>query len=284
MKKTHIFLAGIIFLLSPWDQSWGDETATASNPSPKLDIVWVRDGLVQALKHWTLADLTKLKSTTSSEKDPVTEKVMKWQGVSLADLVDKALEGLTAENRAQIDLVILKNAAGDFAPIPRFVMKRYPLMLAILPPGSPFVDRGPLYSVIPWTSRPNILKEILPLDRYFISQVSRIELANDEELNRALFLKRRTDPSAIRGEKLFIQSCSLCHQLDRVTPKGEALAIKKVMDPEKSPLSGTSLHNKKLILQEKDRKSILRYLNAYEAENLADIKKSTLQSQNLPSP
>jgi hypothetical protein len=38
-----------------------------------------------------------------------------------------------------------------------------------------------------------------------------VELTSYQERLGSHFLKRRTDPAALRGEKLFVQNCMACH-------------------------------------------------------------------------
>jgi hypothetical protein len=254
--------------------------------APHLEVVLSKPDAHQQLKSWPLTELFGFKNILSREKDPVTGELVPWRGILLSQLVERVLEGLSPENRAQIDLVILKNDQGDRAPIPRFLIQRYPLMLAVRSDPRTLAkagtDLGPIYSVVPWTSKPSILKEMLPLEKYFISQVTQLELTSDQEQYKTLFLKRRTDPSAMRGEKVFVQNCAVCHTLEG---SDNNLLLNKWMRAEKGEEFLSLGHPSAKIavkVTEKDRQSILRYLNAFRLENSSTLPKSdAVSSKNL---
>src|SRR6185437_7186100 len=88
-----------------------------------------------------------------------------------------------------------------------FIVK-YPMLLAVRENGKKLDE---LKSVAPWTSHPRTRKEGLPLETYFVSGVNEIDLDNYRERYGDIFLKERTDPVAMRGEKIFIQGCLGCH-------------------------------------------------------------------------
>jgi hypothetical protein len=217
---------------------------------------------------WNLGELSQLKKAYSREKDPKTGRMIKWQGVLVSTLIDRVLETLPVEHRAQVDLIVIKGANGEKALIPRALLSKYPLLIAYdwdLNRSPAEDQRGPLYSVVPWSSKPKILDEDLPIEKYFISQVNQIELTNYRDQFSTLFLKRRTDPSAMRGEKLFVQNCTSCHSMNRggigsVGLTDERKAQKFASDGH--PPVGVALR-----LSERDRQSIMRYLNAHRTEN-----------------
>jgi hypothetical protein len=173
-----------------------------------LSVVWTATQPVVPVKNFTPEELNKLKMMTTTEQDPVSGKKTKFSGILLSDVIDKALAGTGNERKAQIDLVVLKNAQGALALIPRSFLVKYPVILAH---EQDHHKLGGLRSVVPWTSHSKTRSEALPLDTYFISDVNEVDLANYEERYGEVFLKRRTDPVAVRGEKIFVQSCLSCH-------------------------------------------------------------------------
>ncbi|MEO5970427.1 MAG: hypothetical protein ABIQ95_10915 [Bdellovibrionia bacterium] len=272
-------VAVVALVIGVLGRSWPVREVSAANEPTgpfRLVAVWAEAGLNQDLKSWTLSELSKFKKTESRERDPNSGKLVKWKGVLLSHLIDKVLVDLSPENRAHIDLVVLKGGAGNRALIPRAMITKYPVMLALQTstpdsgmPDLAFQNRGPVYSVIPWSTKPKILDEGLPLENYFVSNLERIELTSYKDRFSSLFLKRRTDPSAMRGEKLFVQNCIGCHadgdtkvyQFGQVgsTAAAEHPAMKAVLK-----------------LGEKEKKSLVSYLNAYKAENPEPSTSGTL--------
>lgn len=227
-------------------------------------------GIPEELKGWSIEDLSHLKKFSSREKDPITGKMIRWDGLLLSQLVDRGLETLPVERRAQVDLIILRNSQGVAAYLPRSFVSKYPVLLALSSSPSSFEiqgkSRGPVFSVIPWSSKPRILNEDLPLNSFFVSNINHIELGNYREKYRPYFLKRRTDPTAMKGEKFFVQNCVNCHSA------AEKLnSVTNIFDTEKTKRFATSGHppisNLKLNFADKIRKSIGRYFDAYYVEN-----------------
>jgi hypothetical protein len=250
--------------------AWAGTQAYAGQVDPSFHLVmtWNSSAGQQDLKSWSMSDLGQFKKISSRERDPLNGKVIKWDGVLLSQLVDKAIESLPIESRAQIDLVILKGETGAIALVPRAFISKYPMMIAL---GRNTADseswestRGPIYSVVPWTSKPKILNEDLPLDSFFIPQLSRIELGNYRERYSSLFLKRRTNPVAMRGEKLFVQNCASCHSPDQ--GGGPSATFLNEQTAKKFATSGhPPLRNIKF--NPHVRKSIGSYFNAFYGEN-----------------
>jgi hypothetical protein len=173
-----------------------------------IEVSWSATQPSALMKIFTIDDLKSMKKVTSSEEDPASGKPAKFEGVLLSALIDKALVGMSNDKKSLFDLVILKNAAGSVALIPRSFIVKYPLMLASSENRKPL---GNLESVVPWTSHSKSRQEGLPLATYFVPNVSQIELSNYRNRYDKVFLKRRTEPLAIRGEKNFVQGCLSCH-------------------------------------------------------------------------
>jgi hypothetical protein len=221
-----------------------------------LKAVWNKNGGSQDLKSWALTDLTRLKKISVREKDPATGTVSSWQGTLLSDLVDTAMSSLPPDSRAQIDLIILKNDTAGQAMIPRAFITKYPVVLAFSRDQRELGALGPVYSVVPWTSRPKSQTEGLPLESYFLTGVKRVELTNYRDLYGSLFLKRRTDPAAMRGEKLFVQNCAVCH-----APAENFLRNRMPATDSHPSLKGAPK------LNDRDRRSLSSYFEAYRLEN-----------------
>lgn len=219
-------------------------------------------GSERELRKWDAELLhNDLHQTGSIEKDPLTKTVAKWKGVLLNDVISKALETLPPDLKAQVDLIILKNDQGSQAMFPRSLVTKYPLLLATRR------NNEELHSsqvVVPWTSSPKILNEDLPLESFFISNLTRIELANYREKYTLFFLKRRTDPSAMRGEKIFVQNCTACHAAGRGPSISEIpndIRVRTLASAGHPPVAG----NPKLT--GRDFKALINYLDAYRAQS-----------------
>ncbi len=219
----------------------------AADPLAHLQMSWLGVGGKAAQ---TLLIPKHLKSVTSTEKDPTSGGSVQWKGVLLSELVEKAIDGLAADDKAQVDLIIAKNSKGVEVLIPRALVVRYPLLLGSTAEKSTTI-------VVPWTSKPKIMEEALPLETYFISDVTQLDLANYKSRFGSYFLKKRTDPAAIRGEKFFVQTCIACHS--HSNPQFETRA-RTIASSEHPSVKGI------VKLNDKNRKSLLSYLDAYTGE------------------
>ncbi len=190
---------------------------------------------------------------------------------------------LSVEEKAYVDLVIVRNDQDERALIPRAFINKYPLYLAMSRDGKSLGADGPLYSVAPWTSNSRIRTEGLSLEALFVPRVSKIELTNYRDQFGAMYLKRRTDPAAIRGEKLFVQNCLACHHsqgaaagvsLASVSAKASAPSaapsVAEISGSQKSRNLASSGHpaiKGAPKLESKDIRALTSYLDAYRAEN-----------------
>jgi hypothetical protein len=181
----------------------GSVSAADASSSPTISVVWQRSGGQgeQVLKAFGSGDLKGIKSGRLREKGPGSDRVLEWKGPLLGSLLDEAMKPLNAEAKSQIDLIVLKGGKGEQAWIPRAFLTRYPMLLA-----EPTLD-----SVVPTTSWAKIQTEDLPHGTYWVRGVQRVELTNYREQFGRFYLKRRTDPAAMRGEKVFVQNCLACH-------------------------------------------------------------------------
>lgn len=227
-------------------------------------------GLNQEIGRWSLGELqSRFKKNSLMERTPADSTSARWTGVLVQELIEKAIHSLPVDAKASIDLVILKNNRGETALVPRAVITKYPLLLAFQREKNNLKE---LHSIVPWGSRPKVLEESLPLARYFVEGVTRIELANYREKYSALFLRRRTDPAAMRGEKLFVQSCVGCHGA------GMGPAITEFHNESRMRSLASTGHpevkgNPKLT--DRDHRAIMSYLDAYRSENPPAVSAAT---------
>ncbi len=224
------------------------------------------------LRFWSVEELTsgkfgegKTKKVRSSrERDPRTGEVVEWKGTLLSDWVTEALSELSPKTRAEVDLLLLKTVKGDQAWMPRAFVVKYPILLAGQRGSKSLGDQSPQI-VLPWTSRTrvDINQEEMPLEILFLQGVRSIEFANSKERFRDYRLTRRTDPSAIRGEKLFMSSCISCH----AQGQGPALeVITQEVHAQKIESTGHPKVPHGPALDEKERRSVGSFLSALRAE------------------
>jgi hypothetical protein len=169
------------------------------------------------LKTWKAEDLKDIERVRRRERAPGSSEMSEWRGYLLEDLIARTMEeSLSLEQRSRVDLVVLKNAEGVQALIPRGFLRRHWVLMANERNGVPVAENeGPWRTIVPWSTRSIQSREILPLETYFISQVTEIELTGYEAPFRKVFLTRRTDPRALRGEQVFVQNCMGCHAVDK---------------------------------------------------------------------
>ncbi len=258
--------AVIIGFFSNWGQA---APVGKSIESDRLSVIWNGSGSVQELKSWGFSELQKWRHRTSRERDPVTGRMVKWEGILLSQLIDQGLVNMPVEKRAQVDLLVLKSSSGSSTFLPRSFVSKYPIMLAFhwgryAQEVGEIGQWGFISSLVPWSSNPKILNEDLPLEKFFVPQVVTVELTNYRDHYNFLFLKRRTDPSAMRGEKLVVQNCVSCHSMGRSPAHVDIAQEGKV---KKFALEGHPAMHIHLKLTERDRKSIVQYLDAHRLEN-----------------
>jgi hypothetical protein len=227
----------------------------AAAHSYALDVVWKASEPTQTLKTFSSDDLSHVRKISSVENDPETGKPAHWTGVSLGDLIDQTMKDFPNEKKAQIDLVVLKNASGGEALIPRSFIVKYPVLLATSRDHKILTE---IDSVPPWTSKSRSRTEGLSLETFFLSNVTEIDLANYRERYGTVFLRNRTEPTALRGEKTFIQNCLSCHD----GAKGES-GIAEARKPfiDHPAVKGAPK------LDDRDRRALKSYLDLYRSEN-----------------
>jgi hypothetical protein len=229
--------------------------AAARPQAADLQVVWTASQPDQPLKTLSLTDLSHIKKLSSSEVDPETGKTARWDGISLGDLIEQTISTFPNDKKAQIDLVVLKNASGGEALIPRSFIVKYPFMLASKKDHKALDS---LEAVAPWTSKSKSRAEGLPLETYFLNGVTEVDLANYRERFGSVFLKNRTEPTALRGEKAFIQNCLSCHD----GAKGES----GIAEARKSMTDHPAVKGAPK-LDDRERRALKAYIDIYQLEN-----------------
>ncbi len=223
-------------------------------PSSHLSIQWLGGGASQVLRDWSFPELFRLKRAASSERDPETGKLVRYEGVLLSQVVEKALEGVTPDQRAQVDLLVLTDRLGHRALIPRSLVTKYPVLVAR--------NGERLLGVMPWTSRPQILKEEVPVGAYFVSELTALELTSYREKYSPWFLKKRSDPGAVRGEKIFVQNCMSCHSVGNGPGPEQVVSKSSPGFQHPAIVAKTGLGT----LGERERRALASYFDARQLE------------------
>jgi hypothetical protein len=250
---------GIITFFAATRLAWATLPAGLITPEGGMIVDWPSGAASQQPTVYTSADLTHVRKISSTEVDPMTGKATQWEGISLGDLLDRAMKPMTNDQKAQIDLVVLKSGEGGEsaaeALIPRSFIVKYPVMLANRRDHKPLSN---FESVAPWTSKSKTKEEGLPLETYFLKGVVQVELANYRERFGNVFLKNRKEPTALRGEKIFIQNCMSCHN----SAKGEKgiTEARRFIDSHPTVAGSPKLN-------EREQRSLKTYLETYQAEN-----------------
>ena len=114
-----------------------------------------------------------------------------------------------------------------------------------------------LRSIVPWTSKSKTKSEALPLETYFLyRREPKWSSRTTHERFANLFLKRRTEPLAMRGEKIFVYSCLACHGNAQGTTKAQTW-------------TGTASCRYRAFrsLNERDQRALRSYLDLFKSEN-----------------
>jgi hypothetical protein len=259
--------------------AWADLASVV--PKSLLQFEWVIQGERQTLRSWGMSDFLQLKKALFLEKDPTSHRLEKWQGVPLTQLIEKELRALSSEKRSAVDLIVLKTAQGAKALIPRSLITKYPISLGFRLSGG--VLQHELHSIIPWTSKSKILQENLPVESYFLSQVNQVELTNFHSAFGAMYLKRRTDPSAMKGEKIFVQQCGACHR-----EGSGAISVVSLRSGSGGNAGDDRPYFERFLKNTAHRgskvkepvwKSVIRYLDAFRLENPPQISRGVTSPQ-----
>ena len=282
-KFIHQLMSKSSRILSICITALGSLNATAGVIAP-IEVTWSATGEARTLRSWNQGDLKALKPQARSEKDPRSGQSVLWKGVLLQEIVDKSMEALPLEMRAQVDLLVLTGRGGAQTVMPRSVVVKYPVLIAWEKGAQP-MDQ--VQTVAPWTTRPRILQEGLPVESYFVPELERVELTNFRERYQGLFLRRRTDPVAMRGEKLFVQNCVGCH----ASQLGSGLTISALTQETRARTLASQGHPPVRggvpRLNPADRRYLVSYLAAYRGESQSSgqpIVQGQLPAASPPSP
>lgn len=239
---------------------------------------------VRDLRAFTVGELEKLKPSWVNEKDPLSGKTGRWRGHAIHLLVDEVIKALPPEEKAKVDLLILKARDGKESLIPRAFTVRHPYYLVFGTPKAPIPDGlGPFFSLLPLKSlQAGLEKDGLPTERFLLHQIEQVELANMKDRFGMLTLQKRSDPVAVRGEKVFLNSCLTCHGVDNsagVSASGSAFAqrILKAESAAEKQGGDRLLASQNVIaqhpsvsgfpkLQEAETRAIGSYLRAFSEE------------------
>lgn len=209
-----------------------------------------------------------------------------WDAFSLGEWIDQLLGQISVETRSEVDLVFFEEAQGRRVALPRAFLRKYPEIalgvrqsdLKSLPVGVALAQWTPLF---PW-GRDKFVKEGLSSGLYSGLSVRTIILGNSKSKFSGWVLKRRTDPLAVRGEGVYLQTCVTCHSTEgspRIADTGNAWVGKhsRLFSPKQG-----------LNLEDRDYRSLVRYLDALNLEKRQSGAESaspteTQQSSSHPS-
>ena len=200
----------------------------------QIKVVWRQGSQDRTLKSWYLEELLQWHLVKKRERDPKGGAASDWAGVDLENLVDLGLKGLAIEEKATIDLLILRTLEGGEFLIPRSFIKKYPVLLAFLKNGDYLNVEAPFSSIPPLSSYTQTGMEVYPVQRFFVPAVKEIILTNSHDRFPYAFLTRRSNPAALRGEKVFVKTCMNCHSQAEF-PKPSQLAKKAIEAGELFP-------------------------------------------------
>lgn len=231
-----------------------------------LQIAWESPaaGTPKILKDFSLEELEKKKSLSLTEADPRGKgAAAKFSGPSLSDLVAETTKALTAADRATTDLVVLKTRDGKEALMPKAFLVKYPqIQLALRKNGQVLGSEAPRV-VLPATSNAKIKSEGILLDPLFVSELAAVTLTSYEKRYGAFLLARRTDPAAMRGEKMYLQNCVSCHAQPQSTGAfASAEKVEKIANGRHPEVA--SVRDFKPIFDKKSTRSLVSYLEAFK--------------------
>ncbi len=243
--------------------------AGLGNANAALQIAWESPTTPapQVLRDFTLEDLEKKKALVLTEIDPLAKggkESAKFYGPSLSALMEETTKALSAADRATTDLVVLKTRSGKEALMPKAFLVKYPqIQLALKKNGQTLGAEAPRV-VLPATSNSKIKSENILLEPLFVSELTEVTLTSYEKRFGAFILKRRTDPAAMRGEKMFLQNCVGCHSQPQtaLASLASAAQVEKIANGQHPEVFG--VHDFKSIFDKKSTRSLASYLEAFK--------------------
>lgn len=199
---------------------------------------------------------------SAHDPDPVSGKLSKWRGILLSDLIDRAILALTPDQRAMADLVTLIDSSGQRALVPRWLINRYPIVIATHQDGKALgPERAPV--IFPRASYPKILKEAVPVETFAVAKLVGVEIGDYRVVFEPYLLKRQTDPAAVRGEKLLLQNCSSCHGVGKGPSLKELVQDARLREIETKPHPNVAAAPE---VTPRDRRALVNYLLTYRFE------------------
>ncbi len=220
----------------------------------------------RVLKSFELPELENRKLATLQEIDPLVKgesAPARFQGVSLAAVVEEATKTFTAADRSTTDLVVLKARTGREVLMPKAFLIKYPQIQIAFRKNAKSLGSDAPRIILPVLTSTKIQHENILLDPLFISALSSITLSSYEKRYGAFFLQRRTDPAAMRREKLLLQNCVTCHTQPAVAMAALTSSdkIRKMAQGEHPVVTGNS--GFKTIFDAKAIRSLVSYLEAF---------------------
>ncbi len=251
----------------------GGITLPVGSVCASLQIAWEAPGapVPRVLKEYSLAELASKKTLVLTEKDPLESNTStKFQGVSLARLIEEATQGLTAADRSSSDLIVMKTRSGREVLMPKAFLVKYPeIQIALRQDGKDLGAEG-MRVVLPATSSSKIRRENILLEPMFVSELASVTLSSYDKRYGRLLLQRRTDPAAMRGEKLFLQNCVACHTQPQATVASLDTNEKlKVLVEGAHPTFPGNNGGFKAIFDKKAMRSVGSYLDAFRSQGQA---------------
>jgi hypothetical protein len=187
-----------------------------------------------------------------------------YRGISVQSLLDDLTKPLSVEDRAHVDLVVFNRGKSEQKLLlPRAILVKFPGILIS-------ASKEKFMLVLPKDIHGKLQSEGILVESLGSREVTGVTLTSYDQRYGNVLLKRRTDPAAMRGEKLYVQNCLGCHQGAR--QKSEAM--RSLTSPEKvkqflvegkhSSVSGVSSWSE--LLDQKKARSLASYLNAHQGE------------------
>lgn len=246
-----------------WVLCWGGLAgALTSAEALSAQWFWSATPPVRQVGELSVAEFPQLKKVELKESVTPGGPLQTVQGYRVSQWVELKFEKekWTAEQKAAVDLIVFRDRSGKRVPISRVLLTKYPFLL------SP--EKGSFRLIVPTQSQPRIRTEGIPVEAMRLDAVEAVDLAHFKAEFERFFLTKRTDPVALRGEKLALQNCQICHQESLTSPALAAGGWSHLMKPEvlSKFLGGHPGNSVQAQLTEKERKSVVSYFNLYRGQ------------------
>lgn len=146
-------------------------------------------------------------STGHQQSEKLLKKLeVNPKGDSLKTILEEVTQKLTVEERAQVDLVELSEKGMEQKILlPRALIGKVSKL------GVERNKEGKVTITFPQDSGKRFESEGVFLPSFTKKEFTEVRLTSYSDRYGKFLLKRRTDPAAMRGEKLFVQNCLGCH-------------------------------------------------------------------------